>query len=66
MYSSWEHRNSKNHEFIIIFLKFWRSAAEAAACKFEGFIKYLYIHAHISLDVLRIQINAHELTEGCD
>ena len=33
MYRSWEHRNSKNHKFIIIFREFWRSAAEAAACK---------------------------------
>ena len=27
-------KKSKNHEFIFIFLKFWRSAAEAAACKY--------------------------------
>jgi hypothetical protein len=30
--------NSKNHECIIIFLEFWRSAAEAAACKFYNSI----------------------------
>ena len=28
--------NPKNHEFIIVFLKFWRSAAEAPACKFAA------------------------------
>jgi hypothetical protein len=36
--SAWSRvsRNSKNHKFIIKFLEFWRSAAEAAACKLLG------------------------------
>ena len=33
IYNSQSWLPHKNHKFIIIFLKFWRSAAEAAACK---------------------------------